>query len=181
MILMKIHIFGSSGSGTTSLGRELGKILKSKHLDTDDFYWKKTDPPFIEKNPVKLRTELILEEIKGLDSWILSGSMDSWCGAFIDEFELAIYLEASSEIREKRLRARELKNFSSRILEGGDMFEEHEIFIEWALQYEDGAQGGRSRARHEEFIKNLKCNTIRITNEGSAEEMIEQALRAIRS
>ncbi len=178
---MKIHIFGSSGSGTTSLGRELAGILNSKHLDVDDFYWKKTDPPFIEKNPLKLRQELILEEIKGHSSWILSGSMDSWCEPFIDDFELAFFLEASSEIREKRLRSRELKNFSKRILKGGDMFEEHEIFIEWALQYETGAQGGRSRVRHEEFIKRLSCKTIRITNEGSTEELIDQALKGIKS
>ena len=176
---MKIHIFGSSGSGTTSLGRALSNKLGFKHLDADNFYWKKTDPPFIEKNDIDLRVAMIKKEIEGLESWILSGSMDSWCESFIDQFDLAIFLEANALTREKRLRERELKNFNKRILKGGDMFEEHEIFIEWALQYEDGAQGGRSRSRHEEFIKRLPCKTIRLTNEKDAETLLELALKGI--
>ena len=42
---MKILIFGVSGSGATTLGRELGKLIQYVHLDSDDYYWKKTEPP----------------------------------------------------------------------------------------------------------------------------------------
>ena len=40
---MKILIFGASGSGTTTLGKEIEKITDFTHLDVDDYYWKKTE------------------------------------------------------------------------------------------------------------------------------------------
>ncbi|BDD11489.1 hypothetical protein FUAX_39210 (plasmid) [Fulvitalea axinellae] len=42
---MKILIFGASGSGTTTLGKEIAKRAKFTHLDADDYYWKPTNPP----------------------------------------------------------------------------------------------------------------------------------------
>jgi len=33
-----IMVFGASGSGTTTLGRELAQILGFAHLDIDDYF-----------------------------------------------------------------------------------------------------------------------------------------------
>ena len=44
--MVHIHVMGASGSGTTSLGRALADRLDIAHLDTDDFFWLPTDPPF---------------------------------------------------------------------------------------------------------------------------------------
>jgi len=41
-----IMVFGASGSGTTTLGREFAKILGFTHLDIDDYFWEKTDVPY---------------------------------------------------------------------------------------------------------------------------------------
>lgn len=54
-----IHIFGASGSGTTTLGRELSRLLGFRLLDTDDFYWMPTDPKFTVKRPPEQRVELM--------------------------------------------------------------------------------------------------------------------------
>ena len=43
---MKILIFGASGAGTTTVGKNLAEILDYIHLDVDDYYWEKTTPPF---------------------------------------------------------------------------------------------------------------------------------------
>lgn len=60
---MRIHIFGASGSGTTTLGRELSSRLGIVHLDTDDYYWFPTDPPFTAKRPIAERIELLKNEL----------------------------------------------------------------------------------------------------------------------
>ena len=39
-----IHIFGPSGSGTTSLGRQMALNWGFRQLDSDDFYWPQTLP-----------------------------------------------------------------------------------------------------------------------------------------
>lgn len=48
----RIHIFGASGSGTSTLGRAVAARLGYAFLDADDFYWLPTDPPFREKRDV---------------------------------------------------------------------------------------------------------------------------------
>ena len=44
-----IHIFGASGSGTTTLAEKISRELGYFHLDTDDYFWLPTDPPFCRK------------------------------------------------------------------------------------------------------------------------------------
>ena len=71
--------------------------------------------------------------------------------------------------------------FGDRILQGGDMFDEHEFFIKWAKQYEDGTLSGRSRNRHEQFIDILPCPVIRLRNEGSLEDFKRRAIIEIKN
>ena len=47
----RVHVFGASGSGTTTLGRALAEALGSVHLDTDAYFWESTDPPFTTIRP----------------------------------------------------------------------------------------------------------------------------------
>ncbi|WP_228410094.1 shikimate kinase [Chryseobacterium viscerum] len=35
---MKIHIFGASGSGVTTLGKALSEELNLEYFDSDDFF-----------------------------------------------------------------------------------------------------------------------------------------------
>ena len=56
-----IHIFGASGSGTTTLGRYLAQRLGGVHLDSDDFFWLPTDPPYTQKRPIEMRVPLMRE------------------------------------------------------------------------------------------------------------------------
>ena len=103
----RIHIFGASGAGTTTLGRALASALETQHFDTDDFYWYPTDPPFQRKRPVGARIELMDKLFLPRRDWVLSGSLDSWSNGVDHRFTLAIYLTLDTETRLARLRARE--------------------------------------------------------------------------
>ena len=59
----RIHIVGASGSGTTTLAIALAREIGGAHLDTDDFYWLPTDPPFTTKRPVEQRLKLLEAEL----------------------------------------------------------------------------------------------------------------------
>ena len=46
-----IIIFGANGSGKTTLGRELANILNFKHMDIEDYHFKKSEIPYtVERN-----------------------------------------------------------------------------------------------------------------------------------
>ena len=63
-MIKRIHIVGASGSGTTTLAKELGKELNYKHFDTDNFFWVKTHPPYQQKTQVE-------ERIRYMDGFVL--------------------------------------------------------------------------------------------------------------
>ena len=42
----RIHVLGASGSGTSSLAAAIARRHGHRHLDTDDFFWMPTDPPY---------------------------------------------------------------------------------------------------------------------------------------
>ena len=54
-----IHLFGASGSGTTTLGSALSERLGFRHMDTDDYYWLPPDPMFTLKRPVPERLAML--------------------------------------------------------------------------------------------------------------------------
>lgn len=43
-MIKRIHIFGASGSGTTTLANALSNNMNLPHYDTDDYFWIRTDP-----------------------------------------------------------------------------------------------------------------------------------------
>ena len=78
LMKFRILIMGSSGSGCSSLGDSLSDSLKIPHLDGDDYYWKKTNPPYQEKNSINERQSLLKKDLKLSTCWIFSGSPASW-------------------------------------------------------------------------------------------------------
>ena len=152
-----IHIFGASGSGTTTLGRKISEELGYRFMDTDDYYWLPTNPKFIEKRPIDKRLMLMKKDIEEAENVVISGSLTDWGDTLIPLFTLAIRLETLAEVRIERLKKREKEAFGSRIEKGGDMYEHHLEFIEWAKAYDDGDLDMRSKAKHDEWQKLLKC------------------------
>lgn len=59
----KIHILGASGSGTSTLGRLIETEYGFVHLDTDDYYWLSTNPPFTTPRERTEHIKLLKEDI----------------------------------------------------------------------------------------------------------------------
>lgn len=155
-----IHIFGASGSGTSTLGRKIGNELGYRFMDTDDYFWLPTDPKYTQKRPVNERLKLMKNDIANSDNVVISGSLVDWGDEFIPLFTLVIRMETDTSVRISRLKAREKEAFGSRIEAGGDMHQAHMDFIEWAKAYDNGGMNMRSRAKHDEWQKLLTCQLI---------------------
>ncbi|MDD7305364.1 MAG: shikimate kinase [Peptoniphilaceae bacterium] len=54
-----IHIFGASGSGTSTLGRYISEELGCFFMDIDDYFWEVTNPPYTKKRNISTRIKLI--------------------------------------------------------------------------------------------------------------------------
>jgi adenylate kinase family enzyme len=169
----RIHIFGASGSGTSTLGRKIAARFDLKFLEADDFYWVPSDPPYQSARDRVARQQLLLDALSGQTRWVLAGSICGWGDVAIDLFELAVFVETPTAIRLERLRAREQSRFGERLLASGDMHSNHTAFMAWAASYDDGSIDIRSRKMHEEWLHHLKCPVVRIDGSRPIDNNIE--------
>lgn len=169
-----IHILGASGSGTTTLGKAIGEKYGFKHLDTDDFYWLPTDPKYTAKREPSERQRLLAEAIEKAERCVISGSLCGWGDMFIPKFELVILVETPTEVRIERLKQREFNHFGDRILPGGDMYQNHIEFLEWAAKYDSAGVEQRSRALHTEWLKKVNCPVIIVDGTKPVDEILKK-------
>lgn len=168
-----IHIFGASGSGTSTLGKMIRDKKGYFWMDTDDYFWLPTNPPYTRKRDVNERLVLIKRIFSKWDKIVISGSLTDWGDELIPYFTLAVRIETPTDIRMERLRQRERTRFGSRIDVGGDMYEHHLEFIEWAAAYDTGGIDMRSKVKHDEWQKLLMCRVIEVDGSRKLEENFE--------
>ena len=169
-----IHIFGASGSGTTTLARCIAERWGFVHLDSDDFFWLPTDPPYTHKRPIDERVPLMRAQIERAENAVISGSLTDWGDPLIPCFTLAVRLVTPTDVRIARLREREHRHFGARIEPGGDMEEAHQAFLAWAAGYDDGGPDTRSRMKHDEWQKLLRCPLLTLHGDAPLEENLTE-------
>ncbi|MFW5794401.1 MAG: shikimate kinase [Bacillota bacterium] len=170
---MIINIFGSSGSGTTTLANAIATKYQFYHLDVDDIMWKDTDPPFSERrnnHEIKAFMDKLLKEHKNV---VISGSIIGIYDELKPKIDLFIYMNLDLKTRIKRINQRELKRFGERILPGGDLYEKHQNFIKWVSEYEHNSEYIRSRRQHLFWLKDVNRPVLKITEELPIEELLK--------
>ena len=129
----RIHVFGASGSGTTTLGKRLSQYLNYSFFDSDNYFWLPT-----------------------------------------------VFIVIPKDVRMSRLQEREKERYgNSNVETGGKYYQKTKEFISWASSYDDGATNVRSRALHEQWIKLLPCEVLRIEGIKSIKEEIELILDSV--
>jgi adenylate kinase family enzyme len=167
-------VFGASGAGTSSLGRALAQRVGAAFFDTDDFFWELTNPPFTQPRPVEVRQQSLHDALLSSTSgWVLSGSLCGWGDVVIPMFDAAVFVYTPAAERLARLRVRERARYGPRIEPGGDLFEHHRAFLEWAGRYDEGGLDVRSLRRHEVWMTTLPCPIVRVDGMRSASELVE--------
>jgi adenylate kinase family enzyme len=175
--MLRIHVMGASGSGTTTLGHHLGARLAIPHLDTDDFFWMPTDPPYTTLRPVPERLELLQVEMAGCpEGWVLTGSALKWGTELEALYDLIVFLTIDPALRMERILSRERERYGARILSGGDMAETSRKFLDWAASYDTAGPEQRSRVAHEAWLLTQTAPVLRLGSARSVEDLVEEVL-----
>ena len=178
--MSRVHLVGASGSGTTTLGLLLARHLGCPHLDTDDYFWVPTDPPFQAIRPIAERHALLGRRLTA-DQWVLSGSLCGWGDIYIPRFELVVFCAVPPDVRLARLRARERERYGeAAIAPGGPLRAKHEAFMAWASSYEGGSPPERSRAMHEAWLAKLPCPVLRLEDTDDAATRLATVVARLR-
>lgn len=169
-----IHIYGASGSGTSTLGAAVCRESGYFYMDTDDYFWLPTNPRFTRTREKKERLHLMEQDIAQHKKVVITGSLAGWGDHLIPIFDLAVRLVTDTEIRLDRIKAREAERFGDRILPGGDMYKQHQDFLEWAASYDTGDENIRSKALHDQWQKLLGCPQLVLDGGRPVEENLER-------
>lgn len=176
---MKILIFGASGVGKTSLGKEIEKRTDFVHLDADDYYWKKTKIPFTEKIPLEERNKNLKTDFNKFENIVVSGSMVSWGKEWETLFDLAVFIRLENTERMERLKKRETERYGEKLLTDKKIQQNSKAFLEWADQYENPNFNGRTLKAHNDWIKLLDCKVLRLNGETELNNNIKKVLTEI--
>lgn len=177
----RINVIGASGSGTSTLGRSLASILSIAHFDSDDYFHTLTDPPFQRPRPAEERYELIFRDLKPETNWVLSGGIVDWHPCPHLNFTCIVFLYVPTDVRIERLRLRERVRFGNRIQAGGDMFDTHQEFLNWASRYDQGDIEGKTLARHQAYLLNQKCLVLKFCGMMPVADIAASVLQSIQS
>lgn len=175
-----IIIFGSAGSGKTTLGRMVAENLGFPYFDLDDYIWRKdTDKPFTVMYRREEKINRLMSDISQGEFFVMAGSMSSFSAPFVPLFDLAVHINTSAKIRLARINEREYERFGNRILEGGDLFENHQRFLDSAARYD--FDGSPCLKEHEEWAKSLLCKVICVNGEEDLSDSVEWIVRVYRT
>jgi adenylate kinase family enzyme len=176
----KIHIFGASGSGVSTLAAAVAKRFGHTHLDVDDYFWEPTNPPFTNIREIGARRRMLAEALDAHPRWVLAGSLCGWGDIFIPRIELAIFLHIRHELRMSRIVERERTRYGDAIAEGGAMRKHHLEFIDWASKYDTADESMRSLRLHETWMTTLPCRCLRLEGDLSTEERLARVVALVR-
>jgi adenylate kinase family enzyme len=171
MSSLKVHIVGASGSGTTTLARALAPALGATALDSDDYFWWPTDPPFRDRRDRAVRHRLVMADLVQHPRAILSGAIIGWGDDVEHAFDLVVFLSLPHDLRVSRLRARELARYG-RI---------NEPFIAWAAGYDDDPPTSptRNRRRQLEWLTARRCPVLRLEGDLTVAERVARVLEQL--
>ncbi|HOP56610.1 MAG TPA: AAA family ATPase [Bacillota bacterium] len=168
-----INIFGSSGSGSTTLARAVAKKYGYIFIDTDDAIWEKTELPFSKRKSDKDAREYLETRMKTGDKIVISGSFIGWADDIKEKIDLFVYLNLPLEIRKSRIENREKARFGNRVLPGGDLYQKHIDFLEWISLYDETPESLRGKKQHEMWLADVKVPVVRITEPADIDTLVD--------
>jgi adenylate kinase family enzyme len=123
-----ILLFGPNGSGKTTTGRELARVLGWKHIDAEDIFFEPSDVPYTNPHSREEAARLLLAEVERCRRFVLTSVTGDYGDEIMRMYRLAVYLSAPLAMRLERFDQREYVRHGERVSQGGDMYESHNKF-----------------------------------------------------
>lgn len=187
-----IAIMGLNGCGKSTLAHALGKKLNFYEIDVEDYYFPeqkasrqavlehrydvkcehKGELPYSVPHSKSEVQELIHTDIENHPLFIISGVTMNWEEAILSAIDIVFILEVPTDERVRRVQQREEVRFGSRVLPGGDMYEQQKEFRELIA--------GKSTRDVEVSASRIQCRKVRLDGTKTIDENVDVIMRVLK-
>ena len=164
-----ILIVGLNGAGKTTLGRVLADALGWFRMDVEDYFFTPADNPYAVSRTKDEVRQLMLADIERHGRFVLSSVSGDWGEALAARVGAVVVLDAPLETRLVRIDRRSVARFGSRVMPGGDMYDQERRFRDFAT--------ARSERIIEDWLETVKVPILRLDATLSADAILDIALR----
>ena len=168
-----IQICGLNGSGKSTLGRALAEKIGFYFIDDENLYFSRSNQnePYTNPKPRHEVEQLLMNEIKNHPDFVFAAVKGDYEKDIISMYDYVIMLEVPKSVRSQRVRNRSFKKFGSRMLLGGDLYNQEESFFQMVESRQDNYV--------ENWLQTVKCPIIRIDGTKPIEENVEYIINSI--
>ena len=168
-----IQICGLNGSGKSTLGRALAEKIGFYFIDDENLYFSRSNPnePYTNPKPRHEVEQLLMNEVKNHPDFVFAAVKGDYEKDIVSMYDYVIMLEVPQSVRSQRVRNRSFNKFGSRMLPGGDLYNQEEAFF----QMVESRQGSYV----ENWLQTVKCPIIRVDGTKPIEENVEYIIKSI--
>ena len=168
-----IQICGLNGSGKSTLGRALAEKIGFYFIDDENLYFSRSNPnePYTNPKPRHEVEQLLMNEVKNHPDFVFAAVKGDYEKDIVSMYDYVIMIEVPKSVRSQRVRNRSFKKFGSRMLLGGDLYNQEESFFQMVESRQDNYV--------ENWLQTVKCPIIRIDGTKPIEENVEYIINSI--
>lgn len=190
-MLCGIAIMGLNGCGKSTLAHAIGKKLSYYEIDVEDYYFpeqKHSRQASLDQRPdieyeyigefpysvPRSKTEvqeMIRNEIESHPQFVISGVTMNWASDIISKIDIVFILKVPTKERVKRVKQREEIRFGSRVMPGGDMYEQQKKFRSIIAE--------KDSRLVEESANRISCEKVYLDGTKSIAENVSIVLRIL--
>ena len=173
MMGIGIQICGLNGSGKSTLGRALAEKIGFYFIDDENLYFSRSNPnePYTNPKPRHEVEQLLMNEVKNHPDFVFAAVKGDYEKDIVSMYNYVIMLDVPKSVRSQRVRNRSFKKLGSRMLLGGDLYNQEESFFQMVESRQDNYV--------ENWLQTVKCPIIRIDGTKPIDENVEYIINSI--
>lgn len=169
-----IQICGLNGCGKSTIGKELAKEFGFHFIDNESLFFSRTteSEPYTNSRSRSDVEKLLVEEVNTHKNFVFAAVKGDYGEDIISKYKYVIVVEVPKEIRLQRVRNRSFLKFGSRMMPGGDLYDQEESFFQMVESRREDCV--------ESWVQTMRCPVIRVDGTKPIQENLEIITRYIK-
>ncbi len=159
-----IVVVGANGSGKTTFATGLAAALGYTHMDIETYSFYDSAIPYKSPRPREEVQRLLFSDMKKHERFVFSAVNGDFGEEINALYDCVIYMEAPLSVRLERVRQRSFAKFGSRVLKGGDLYEQEQQFLDFVAT--------RTMDKTEMWLKKSSCPILYIDGTKSVKDNV---------